>query len=403
MSSIEIGTLRGMWVEGKLPHRDSEKRLVVERAPEVTWKWAQQNWDEVKERMEKLGIDRNNCQVVVLTDHVDVSAALYRSLQDKSLGMYPAARTVREVYSDGEKDIFVDGEAPAAESVYLVGALVTDADVVRAMRVADHYRWTLNARTITLVCTFLAGGRQDKGVDKLGKYQPKTITPRAMMCGFAGLIDRMIVVEPHSSATQAYAAQAGVALAPLSCWRFLINDVRKRMEVEPDRWVMVRPDQGRNIAAVRAAEYLGLSGVSFSKIRIDGRNVEEMELIEEEQALVAGKMCLVYDDEAATMGTLRKVMDKLQIYKASGLVACLAHCKFTQGWLDGIRHPLLTGVVGTNSRIPIGNIAMTDKIKINSLTPWIRRIIAADIKGVNFWQSESFRDLILQEYSDGLI
>lgn len=398
MSSIETGTPNGMWVEDKLPRRDPEGRLVVERAPEVTWSWAQQNWEAANRRMAEMGVNRNNCQVVVLTDNVDVSAALYRSLQDKSPGMHLAARTVREVYSDGEKDIFVDGEAVRAESVYLVGALVTDADIVRAMRVADHYKHTLNAGVVTLLCTFLEGGRQDKGVSKGGEYQPKTITPRAEMYALAGLVDRMMVIEPHSSATQAYAAEAGIALAPLSCWRLLMDDVRKRMEVNPKKWVMVKPDQGRNIAAVRAAKYLGLPGVSFSKTRIDGQNVEEMELTAEERVLVAGRMGLVYDDEASTMGTLRKVMDKLRLYGADGLVACLAHCKFTQGWVDGMRHPLLTEVVGTNSRMPIGNIAMTDKIRVKSLTPWIRQIIAADIKGVNFWRSERFRDLILQEY-----
>lgn len=260
---------------------------------------------------------------------------------------------------------------------------------------ADHYRHALNAQMVTLAATFIGGGRSDKNVKKDGSYVSKTINIRAEIGALAPFVDRMMGFEPHSSATQAYAAKFGVPFAPLSPWQYLINILRSRADIVPD--VIVRPDIGRNLAAVRIGKHLGLLSVSFLKSR-DETGVEIYELPPEDQELVRGRVGVLYDDEADSVETLEKIANANLRYGMKALYACIVHPKFTGGWRERLEHPLLKGVFVTDSRPPIGNVGLLEKIEIVSLAPLLREIIEADIEGVNFWQDEKFRHMILQEY-----
>jgi len=382
----------------KQPHRDEVERLIVDHAPEVTWEWAENYWEKMNRTMEMEGVDRKNCQVVVLSNRDDVTVPLYHSLVEQQIGRYSVANTIEEEYADGELEIRVQDEAVNADSVYIVASLLTERDFARARAVADHYKHVLNAKCVTLVCSFLGRGRQDKNVDKDNNYVPWTINIRSEIGGLSPFVDRMIVLEPHSSATQAYAAEFSIALAPLSPWQFMLENLRKHEDITPENAVVARPDLGRNLAATRAQEYLHLQSVSFSKERKSGTDVEIYELSREEQELVKGKKVIVYDDEASTMTTLEEIANALLRYKAKELIACLIHCKFTPGWRDKVKHELFSLILGTDSRTPIGNIQMVEEIERISLVPLLRNIIEADIKGLNFWEDEQFRGMILHEF-----
>jgi len=75
----------------------------------------------------------------------------------------------------------------------------------------------------------------------------------------------MIVVEPHSSATQAFGAKHGLAVAPISPWPVMFEEGRKRgirsrehpedrVRISDFRNIIMGPDIGRNIAATRMSD-----------------------------------------------------------------------------------------------------------------------------------------------------
>jgi len=348
--------------------------------------------------MEDTGIDRTQCQIVVLTNAADVTTPLYLSLREEGLGAFPVATHEEREFDDDELDIHLIDEAVDAQSVYIVASLLNERDFSRARCVADHYKHDLNAKHVTLITPFLGRGRQDKNVDEKGGYVSKTINIRAELAGLSPVVDRMIVLEPHSSATQAYAAQFGIPLAPLSPWRYLIDILCKEKEISPENAVVVRPDIGRNIAAVRMGEYLGLPSVSFDKTRMDAGSVDVYELSVKQQKLVRGKVGILYDDEVASAGTIGDIAEACHRYGMKELFVCLVHCKFTPGWREKLEHPLLKVVLGTDSRASIGNIALSEKFERESLALLLRGIIKADIQGVNFWKDLEFREMILQEH-----
>lgn len=396
------------FVEGKIPQR-IEDRWVFGRALELTRECAARMWTETNQVREKL-IDRTETQVMVLTPHPrDVTSRLLNSLKENPLGKYPVATTLEQEFPDGELDVRIVNEAAQAQALYIISSILNEKDFSRVRRVADHYKDTLNTRCVTLLAPFLSSTRQDKNVEPDGRYRPSTLNIRAELGGLAGVIDRMIVIEPHSSATQAFAAEFGIPLLSLSPWQLMVarleqtgvsvkeDGKEQNIEIGPHNTVVVRPDRGRILAAKRIGEHLGIPSVSFEKVRVSGQEVDIYELPKEEQELIRGRIALIYDDEISTMGTIHALAGSLERYQAKALVVCVVHGKFTPGWETKIQHPLIKAVLCTDSRESIGNTALNEKIQVVSLVPFLRQIIAEDIKGVNFWTAEEFRNMILQE------
>lgn len=370
-----------------------DNHWIYARALEIEHEYARRMWIEASS---KLDTYRDDAQVVILNPrHHDVTSRICESLRNESLGKYPLAETQEQEFTDRELEIQVVNGSEKAQCVYLVASILNERDYSRVRRVADHYKNTLNAQYVTLVSTFLGGARSDKNVDKDGNWIPVTINIRSEFAGYRGLVDRVIVFEPHSKATQAFAAQNGIALLPLSPWRFMVEGLEEKVGLDRSQTVVVRPDKGRNWAAKQMQEYLGTPAIAFEKTRLSGQETCVYELDPEEQNLARDKTCLLYDDEAATFGTIHDLANSLQRYGVKTLDVCVVHGKFTEGWEKKIQHPLIRTVLCTDSREPIGNIAFSDKIQLITLTPLLRQVIETDIAGVDFYKDERFREMIL--------
>lgn len=383
--------------EDKKPIKDKLGRTLFLRASELTYEYSSKLWQSKNKEINQQ-IKRTNAQIVVLTPHQDdVSHVIYKSLKHHSLGKYPVATTFEQEFPDGELKILLEGESPKAQSVYIIASILNERDFSRVKKVADHYKNTLNAKFATLICPHLAYTREDKNINSKGEYEPSVTSIRGEIGSLSPFIDRMIVIEPHSSATQACAAMFSIPLVPISPWKLMIEELTKRIKINPENTVVVRPDKGRNLAAIRIGEYFKIPSISFDKVRISGQAVTLYELSEEEKSLVRGKTGIIYDDEASTMGTVFAIAEALLGYQARSLAVCLVHCKFTPGWENKIKHRLFTTILGTDSRQPIGNINIADSIELVSLSPLLRNLIDADIKGVNFWREKEYKEMILQE------
>ncbi|OGH10458.1 MAG: hypothetical protein A2857_00085 [Candidatus Levybacteria bacterium RIFCSPHIGHO2_01_FULL_36_15] len=395
----------------KTPQKDSLGRLVIAHAQELPYKCSSCFWEKGNEKLDKV-CDRQDAQVVVLRVYPDdVTLPLYASLLDNSLGKYNVATADEQRWGDGELNLMLKGEAPSAQSVYIVTSIQNEADFMRAARVADHYKSDLNAKSVTLVTPFMASGRQDKNVNsQTGAYLPTTVNIRADIKAMASVFDRAIVWEPHSAATQYFAAEAEMPLLPLSPWKRMTDNMLekgvrvdgRRVKITPENSVVIGPDKGRNLAATRIAEYLNMRYVSFNKTRISGSKTSVYKLTPEEQELIKGRIAVGYDDEGSTFGTANTIADPLEQYGATAFSLNLVHPKCTGAWVQNIRHPLLTTVFVSDSRQPVGNINMAgDIIEKVSLFSDVRDVIEADIKRVSFWEDEQrFRSMILQPYAN---
>lgn len=394
---MTFGRLNLDYLPDKKPTRDKFGRRLFVRAPELTYKFSSHLWQTKNREMDRR-IKRKNCQIVVLTPHQDdVTHVIYKSLRHSQLGKYPVATTIEQEFPDGELKILVENEAIGAQSVYLIASILNERDFSRVRKVADHYKNTLGAKFVTLVCSYLGYSREDKNVTPQGEYEPSVTSVRAEIGGLAGFIDRMIVIEPHSSATQTCAALFGIPLAPISPWRLMVEELGKRMKLNLKDAVVLRPDEGRNLAASHIREYLKIPSVAFDKVRLSGQAVSVYKLSDQEKELVKNKAAIIYDDEASTMGTIYAIAEALRGYEAKSLSVCLVHCKFTPGWENKIKHPLFSIIMGTDSRQPIGSINIADNIQLVSLAPLLRKIIEADIIGINFWKDKEFKEMLLQD------
>ena len=389
--------MRPYYVKDKKPVKDEFGRNLFTRAPQLTYEFSSKFWQQKNNEIDRQ-INKSNTQVVVLTSHPsDVTHVIYETLKQHPIGKYAVSTTIEQEFPDGELKILIDDEATKAQSVYIVASILNERDFSRVKKIADHYKNTLNAKFITLICSYLGSTREDKNVTTKGDYEPSVTSIRAEIGGLSSFIDKMIVIEPHSFATQACAAFFGIPLAPISPWKFMIEQLSKKIKINSENFLVVRPDKGRNLAAARIGEYLNLPFVSFDKVRVSGQAVTLFELSDDEKKLVKGKICIIYDDEASTMGTIFALAEALKGYGAKTSAVCLVHCKFTSGWETKIKHPLFSLVLGTDSRQPIGNINIADNIEIVSLGSLIIELIKADIRGVNFWTDKNFKGMILQE------
>lgn len=382
---------------GKKPTKDKFGRRLFTHAPELTYEFSSRFWQNKNNEINKK-IKRKNCQIVVLTPHRDdVTHEIYKSLKHKPLGKYPVATTIEQEFPDGELKILIENEAIKAQSIYIIASILNERDFSRVKKVADHYKNTLGTKYVALVCPYLGSTREDKNVNPKGEYEPNVTSIRSEIGSLSVFIDRMIVVEPHSSATQTCAALFGIPLAPISPWKLMIDELSKKIKINPENSIVLRPDDGRNLATIRIQNYLKILSASFDKVRLSGQAVSIYKLSEAEQKLIKNKICLVYDDEASTMGTIYAIAEALQGYGAKSLAVCLVHCKFTPGWENKIKHSLFSKILGTDSRQPIGNINIAENIEIVSLEPLLRQIIEADMEGINFWKDKEFKEMVLQE------
>lgn len=381
---------------GKDPHYiDSLGRKIVNQSRRLPYQAAAGNWDRVNQAMAPF---RDDCQIVVVREHQDVTLPLYELLKNYPLGKYPAAEAKNRLWDDHELDTEIIGEAPGARSIYLVASARRPLDYFRVRSIADHYKEELGAQCVTAVLSFAALSRQDKNVNsQTGEYEPKTINIQTVVKTLSGGVDRLIVVEPHSAAMQEAATKANMVMAPVSPWRVIAEEIIYRQEIDKTRAVVVGPDTGRKYAATRLARHLGVPYETLDKTRLTGKDVRLAQLKKEQLDQLYNAQCVCYDDEANSLGTIMQIARKLDGIVASFDVG-VAHLKLTGEWAENINYDLPSSIWGTDSREPEGQVADSRrKIRLISLAPWIRKIIEADMEERNFWIDPDLKHMILQE------
>src|SRR3972149_3199223 len=140
----------------------------------------------------------------------------------------------------------------------------------------DQLRLTERERKdVILVAPFMADQREDKNVKKTKPgeqfvYNGRIIKIMHWMKSLSPSISKIITFETHSSATQAFAALAGIPLVPISYEEELIGEISpllRKKDFNPNKWKVVRPDVGRNLVATRIEDHFKIEGIHMSQVR----------------------------------------------------------------------------------------------------------------------------------------
>ena len=401
--------------EETLPYQitlpNGEKRAVFDRAICIKRDWGEAIWMNKTNKLSER--ERTNCQVVVIPPRSekkgngDFSNELIKDLKTNQISKSPVAileRTKYEVVEYGKKIVGQQN----VKSVYIVASAVSEDDLADIISVAQEYKDN-GAIEVNLIAPFIKDGREDKNVDKSkdsksGTYNGKVIKIKNVMRKLSGLVDRIVTYEPHSGATQTFAAINDIALAPISLEEEMIGEIKDRVMQERKKWVVVRPDAGRNLVATRIEKLFDIRGVHLEKLRDSvSRASSTDKLSADERKALKGKNTILYDDEGGTLGTIKDIVIKKFIpARVASINIFLAHARLQKKWrknLDIIvkearTHNIPLNIYFSDSRRPLGNLKLAIRdhrnIKIISVKDKVKKTIKACMAGINLWRDKQF-------------
>lgn len=299
-------------------------------------------------------------------------------------------------------------------NVYIVGSPVSLDELTDIIDTALAYK-NQGIKQITLIAPFIRDEREDKNVGRSseypqGKYNGRLIKIETIMAILSPFINRIITFEPHSGATQSFAAIHNMPLAPLSLQNELIAPFLEEIKTNRENWVVIRPDEGRNLVATRLEKQFDLPGIHLKKIRDSKTLLSSLADEENQPTALLNKNTLLYDDEGGTLGTIKNiVLQKLIPEKVASINICLAHARLQNNWrqnLDEIIHAcqeanIKIKIVFSNTRRPLGNLKQSintypEIISVVGIEETVVSVIEACVNGINFWNDNQWSSRILQ-------
>jgi len=425
------------FIKSSLPYqlKKGQKEVVYARSLTLKREWSKEFW---RKKTEKLGLtptEKRDFQVVVIppsrekNGDKDFSKKFYADLKTNRLGKYSVAKYIRgkRYRGDPYESRHSIENFKSVISVYIVASPLSKGDFADINFVAEQYLMN-GAKEVILVAPFIADQRDDKNVKKTKQGEPfeyngRIIKIKAWMQSLAPFISKIITFETHSSATQSFAALAGIPLAPISYEEELIGQISHRLKkknFDPTKWKVVRPDLGRNLVATNIQQFFGIEGVNIDQVRNSDTLGKEAETLPDElKRKLKGTNVILYDDEAGTFGTIKNVAKQLIPAEVKSINIFLGHARLQQGWTANLKwiiekcrkNNISLKVYVTDSRVPVGSLRhfmdkYPDKIKILSVAKKTRNVIEANVKGVDFWTETNFKGInfergLLQYIKDG--
>lgn len=423
------------FIQSSLPYqlKRGQKEVVYARSLALKREWSKEFWKKKTEKLKLTESERRDFQVVVIppsrqkNGDKDFTKKFYADLKTNRLGKYPVAKYIRgkRYRGDPYESRHSIENFKSAKSVYIVASPLSKGDFADINFVAEQYLMN-GAKEVILVAPFIADQRDDKNVKKTKQGEPfeyngRIIKIKAWMQSLGPFISKIITFETHSSATQAFAALAGIPLAPISYEEELIGQISHRLRKKifnPSKWKVVRPDQGRNLVATNIEQLFGIEGINIEQVRDSDTlakktRVLDKKLKKELEEKLKGTNVILYDDEAGTFGTIKNVTKQLIPAGVKSINIFLGHARLQQRWTANLKwiiekcrkNNISLKVYVTDSRVPVGGLRhFMDKypnvIKILSVAKKTRNVIEANVKGVDFWTETNFRGI---NYERGLL
>ncbi|RMF05348.1 MAG: ribose-phosphate pyrophosphokinase [Chloroflexi bacterium] len=259
------------------------------------------------------------------------------------------------------KDVFII--QPIAISFNEKGEMLTVNDNLMELLIMIDTAKRDSAGRITAVVPYYGYGRTDK------KDQPRVpITARlvADLIIVAGA-DRFLTVDLHAGQIQGF---FNIQVDELTAF-YLLSDYMRQKQVE--NGVVVAGDIGATKRSRNFAQALDMPLAVIEKRRLqrpDGSKAEALNIIGD----VAGKNCIIFDDEIDTAGTMVEAMTFLKEAGAQDIYASVTHGVLSGPAIDRLQAAPVKEVVVTNS-VDIPAHKQFDKLKVLSVAPLLAEVI----------------------------
>ncbi len=249
-----------------------------------------------------------------------------------------------------EQDVFVVQTACPPLSEHIVELLI----MLDALKHAS-------AKRVTAVIPYFPYARSDK------KDEPRISISARLMADLLATsgADRVLTMDLHSPQIQGFFSIPADQLTgvPALCERLKRDDLSNT--------VVVAADVGEAKDAGRFAKRLELPLALIDKRRSgDDENAKPMHVIGE----IAGRDCLLVDDEIATGGTLFNATDFLLERGARSVSAAVVHPVLSGRAMERLKSSRLERLLVTNT-LPIPAAGLSPKIEVLSLAPQLATAI----------------------------
>lgn len=259
------------------------------------------------------------------------------------------------------KDVFII--QPIAPSYNPAGQMDSVNDNLMELLIMIDTAKRDSAGRITAVVPYYGYGRTDK------KDQPRVpITARlvADMITVAGA-NRFLTLDLHAGQIQGFFS---IPVDELTAFYLLSDYVRAK---NIPNAAVVAGDIGATKRSRNFAQVLNLPLAVIEKRRIqqkDGSSTEALNVIGD----VAGKNCIIFDDEIDTAGTMVQAMAYLKEQGAQDIYACVTHSVFSDPAVNRLNAAPVKEVVVTNT-IDLPPHKKFGKLTCLSVAPLLAEVI----------------------------
>ena len=272
-----------------------------------------------------------------------------------------------EKFSDGETRVELN-ENIRGKDVFIIQSTSAPANdnIMESLIMIDACR-RASAKRITMVCPYFGYARQER---KSAPRTPISVKLVSDLFTVAG-IDRMLVLELHTSAIQGFFNIPVDHLFAKPIFGPYFQNVAS------DKFIVVSPDAGGTERARAIAKYYNCGLAIVDKRRDKPNESAVMHIIGD----VEGKDCLIVDDICDTAGSLCKAADALISKGAESVSAAITHPVLSGPAIQRIAESSIRELVVTDS-IPLSAEAVacgkiTQLSVASLLSKAIRRIHTA--------------------------
>jgi len=291
--------------------------------------------------------------------HTELSEEISRNLQA------PLASVTLSSFANGEMYCRYDESIRGADVFVLQTHCEPINDRLVEQLIMIDAAKRASAKRITAVCPRYGYARQDR---KAEGREPITAKLVADLLTAAGA-DRMMSVDLHTGQIQGFFDTPVDHLIGLPV---LLDYLNRNCDVAD--LVIVSPDAGGVKGAAKLANRLEADLAFVNKVRPKGtaNQVVATNII----GNVAGKRCILFDDEIDTAGTIVAAAELLKQEGATEVWAMATHGVLSDPATERLKNSAIERVVLTNT-VPLPSEKQIDKIEVLSIAPLVADAISA--------------------------
>jgi ribose-phosphate pyrophosphokinase len=276
-------------------------------------------------------------------------------------------------FPDGEVSVRIE-EDVRGRDVFVVQSTCppVNENLMELLIMLDSFRRASAAR-ISVVLPYYGYARQDR--KDVGRV-PISAKLVANLLTVAGA-NRVLALDLHAAQIQGF---FDIPLDHLHAAPVL-NDYIRSLQVPPNEFVLLSPDEGSIKRALMHQKKLGGSLAIVDKRRSSATETKQANLI---GGTLEGKVVVMFDDMITTAGS---IVGAAQVAKRNGareVYACASHAVLVGNAVERLREAPLKQVVVTDS-IPLPPNKALPNIKVLSVAP----LLADAIKRIHFNESVS--------------